>query len=139
MEDLIQKRIDQIDKNLDEDLIWKTMVDLAHDIKGIMSFSKYASDVTVIVSPNEMGIGSIIFKTTALPDDVMIKLWYNDGYYAAFFKRVDDYFDHIITHTMNDSGVIVFQDIDEAEERILDFIANDLYKKSHRYILEVGE
>lgn len=135
IDDLIQKRMDQIDKNLDEDLIWGTMLDMANDINGILSFSEYKKDVKVIVSPNEMGIGSISFSTSALPPDVLIKVWYSDAYYAAFFKRVDDYFDHIIPHTMNESGVIVFKDIDEAEERILDFIANDLYKKNRRYTL----
>jgi hypothetical protein len=125
----IAERLKLIDNAINDENGWAILVEFARDMKVIFDASGYADRVTIKTWPLDMiGRGSISFAIDFMPADVYLKLWNQDGYYLAFFKLTDGYFDRPIINTFNETGVIPVSDLDEAEEKILDYLTMELYK-----------
>jgi hypothetical protein len=136
MIDLITKRLEIINQTLDTDNAWSQLVTFASSMKEIFDISEYKDDITITIWPLDMvGRGSISFHISSMPNDVYLKMWNNSGYYLAFFKSVDGYFDNIIRNTFNEDGIVTIDDMDDAELKILDYLTMELYKYKNKYTI----
>lgn len=132
----VEHRLEIIEAAIHDENGWSMLVNFATDMKNIFEAANYADHITIKTWPLDMlGRGSISFKIDFMPDDVYLKLWNDDGYYIAFFKIDDGYFDHIIRNTFSEEGVVPIKDLDEAEEKILDYLTMEIYKwRNHKTI-----
>jgi hypothetical protein len=132
----VAERLKLIDEAINDENGWAILLSFAHDIKAVFEAADYADKLTIKTWPLDMlGRGSISFSIDFMPDDVYLKMWNDDGYYLAFFKVDDGYFDHIIRNTFSEDGVVPIKDLDEAEEKILDYITMEIYKWSNHKII----
>lgn len=120
------ERLKTINAKVKDNQVYGFMVSLGKDI------FEATKDVGIVQKveccPNKMNWGCVCFHIRTLPEDVVLKLWWDsDSYYAGFYQKYNDFFDQLIPGTINEQGVMVLSDIDEAEERILDFLANEEY------------
>lgn len=119
---------------------WLELVEFARDMRAMFDQSEYGKDITITTWPLDMvGRGSISFQISFMPSDVYMKVWYNEGYYIAFFKVVDGYFDAIIRNTFDEEGVVLVPDLDSAEESILTYLTMELYKWKNKKVLPPKE
>lgn len=126
MKNEFDSRLETIDGKVNNNQVYGFMVSLAKDI---FDATKHVGIVEKIeCCPNKMNWGCVWFHIRTLPEDVVLKLWWDsDSYYAGFYQKYNDFFDQLIPGTINEQGVMVLNDIDEAENRILDFLANEEY------------
>lgn len=131
LESAFKKKLKSIDDKVAKNQVYEFMVSLAKDIyEGTKEFDIIEK---VECCPNEMNWGCVCFHVKTLPEDVVLKLWWDsDSYYAGFYQKYNDFFDQLIPRTVNEQGVMVLVDMDEAEERILDFLANQHYGKENK-------
>jgi hypothetical protein len=131
----IQDRLQAIDNNVQAQEIFNHMVTLSREIhKGLEIFDIINK---VELRPNDLRGGSISFYISTFPDAIFIKLWNESGYYfLSLFRKIEGMFDQQLTGTFNEDGILTCKDLDEFEERILDFLANEIYNRKHTEILE---
>ena len=134
MKERIESRLKLIEENLSKNNIWHdietTVKDLYESLKDQKIFRK------IELNPNDTMGGSVSFHFTTHPPNILLKLWHDSGnYYISLYKKIDN-FDHQITNTFNELGILTLPSLDEFEERILDFIANEIANRDHRQILD---
>ena len=129
-----EKRLRDIDAKVEENQVYKHMLSLGRDV---FEATKGTGIVTKVEGcPNKMVWGCVWFHVRTLPDDVVLKLWWDsDTYYAGFYQKYNDFFDQLIPGTINEQGVMMLDDIDTAEARILDYLANEEYGSSRIEII----
>lgn len=129
MHESFNERLKVIDERVESTPTYHFMVSLAKDIFEVTKDTGIIKKIECC--PNKMIWGCVWFHLETLPDDVVLKLWWDsDTYYAGFYQKYNDLFDQLIPGTINEQGVMVLNDIDEAEERILDYLANEHYGRS---------
>ena len=90
----------------------------------------------IVIAKNDLLNGCIELYITTMPESIVMKLWYNSNmYYLSFFKKSDDFFDVQLKETFNASGIMPAHTIEEAEERILDFLANEVFNRDTKVVL----
>lgn len=117
-------RLKLIKKRVDSNKEYEYMVQLAKEL--FESTKEYNIIEKVQCYPNKMNYGCVSFHIKTLPEDVVLKLWWDsDCYYAGFYQVYNEMFDQLLPGTINEQGVMVLEDIDVAESRIMDFLANE--------------
>lgn len=135
--DPITARLEIIGQTVTSENAWTELLGFAKEMRQTFSLTDYGKDITITAWPLDMvGRGSISFQISFMPKDVYMKMWNNGGYYLAFFKITDGYFDHIIRNTFTEEGVVPIRDLDEAEEKILDYLTMEIYKWRNKKIIE---
>ena len=137
MKKKVEERLEAIENNINSREIFEHMVSLAKEIhEGLKSFDIIKK---VELRPNDLRGGSISFYITTHPESIFIKLWNEQGYYfLSLFRKIEGMFDQQLTGTFNEDGILTCKDLDEFEERILDFLSNEIYNREHTEILEFG-
>lgn len=135
--DPITSRLKIINQTVSKELGWNQLVQFAKDMRLYFDLSEYKDDITITEWPLDMvGRGSISFNISCMPDDVYLKMWNNSGYYIAFFKQVDGFFDNMIRNTFTEEGVVPIKDLDEAQEKIADYLTMEIYKWKNKKVIE---
>jgi hypothetical protein len=134
MKKKLEDRLEAIDNNVKSRDIFEHMASLATEIhEGLKSFDILTK---VELRPNDLRGGSISFYVSTFPDSIFVKLWNEQGfYYLSLFRKINGAFDQQLTGTFNEDGILTCNDLDEFEERILDFLANEIYNREHTRIL----
>jgi len=119
-------RLKKIEERVKSNIAYEHMVDLAESL--FKATENYKIIKKVQCYPNKMNYGCVSFYIKTLPEDIVLKLWWDsDCYYAGFYQIYNEMFDQLLPGTINEQGVMVLDDIDVAEERIMDFLANEEY------------
>lgn len=134
MKDVIESRLKAIDENIKSHDVFQHMIDLGKEIfEGVKDFDILRK---MEINSNDMTGGSISFFIKTFPETFFIKLWHDSGnFYLSLFRKVEGMFDQQMTGTFNESGILTCNDMDDAEEKILDFIANEIYSRKHKKVL----
>ena len=131
----IDERIASIKNNIESYPVWKDMMAVTREIYE--KLKEYHIIRKIIMSPNDFCGGSINFYFTSQPESVSLKMWQDGGNpYMSLFRKMEDGFDVQLTNTFNKEGIIPLNDLDEFEQRILDYVANEIYNKNNTIVLE---
>ena len=134
IKDIFKSKLTEIEAKTVKNKVYGFMESLGTDIYDGLREWEILSKVECC--PNEMNWGCICFHVRTLPEDVILKLcWDSDSYYAGFYQKYNDFFDQLIPRTINEQGVMVLKDIDEAEARILDFLANQYFGSKNKKLI----
>ena len=130
----IEERLKLIKSIIEKNNVFSDMASLGKEL--FEGLKEYGILRKMELNPNDMIGGSIALFISTFPETISIKLWFEGGtYYMSMFRKIEGMFDQQLTGTFNDSGVISLKDLDEFEERILDFIANEIYNRKHKEVL----
>lgn len=122
----IEDRIKQIADNVEGLPVWKDMVDISKELNE--SLKEYDIIRKIIMNPNDFLGGSVNFYFMSQPEGVFLKLWHDGGvFYISLYRKEDDGFDVQLTNTFNKEGLIPLTDLDEFEQTILNYVANEVY------------
>jgi hypothetical protein len=135
----IEDRIKVIEGNMKSNNIWEDMKSVAIELFDLLSYHNEECGVIkrIEMNPNDMTGGSINYYFTTLPENILLKLWHDSGnFYMSLFRKIEGAFDQQLSGTFNVEGVLVLKDLDEFENRILDFVANEIFNAKNKVILK---
>jgi len=135
MKNMVKERLEILDSHCKKNKEFELMSLLAKEL--INELREYNIIEKIDMQPNCMLNGSIGIHITTMPKDIVLKLWHNSNmYYMSFFQTNSNFFDKQLKETFNDRGVMPIKDIDEAEERILDFLSNEICNRDTKSTLK---
>jgi len=129
----MEKRINFIKKNVDADNIWCDIKDLAREIYEEIKGYKIIKRIEL--NPKDTLCGSASFIISTYSEDMSVKLWKGESYYLGFFKNIDEV-EHQISNTFNPNGALPIKSLDEFKERLYDFLANEIFNRDNKEILD---
>ena len=131
---VFEERLMLLEENCEKNQPYLILAKMAS--KLIESLQSYKIIEKIDLAPNDLLNGSISIYITTMPKGVVLKIWHNSNmYYLSFFKKTSDNFDEQLRQTFNESGIMPAKTIEEAEERVLDFLANEVYNRDTRSVL----
>ncbi len=134
IQSIFSEKINEIDTKVSKTGAYDDMVSLSKDIYYGVKEKNIINKIECC--PNEMNHGCVCFHVSTLPEDVVLKLWLDsESYYAGFYQKYSDLFDQLIPRTINEQGIMILNDINDAKERILDFLANQWYARENKEII----
>ena len=134
MDNKIKTRLELIQDRIEGDEKSGQLKDFTNDLYNtIRDIDIFKS---IVFDPISMVTGSIAIYLSTFPSNVYLKLWRaDDTYYLSYFSKRLDYFEVQLIETFNKEGILPIDNLDEAEERILDLITNAVYSQEHTTVL----
>lgn len=126
---VLDERLYKLKENCDANTQFSDLSALATRL--INDLRPYDIIEKIELEPNDLLNGSIGLHIKTMPRTVVLKVWFNSNmFYLSFFKKTSDNFDEQLKQTFNESGIMPAKTLQEVEERILDFLANEVYNRN---------